>query len=295
MDKIAAILAIIDPTTVDQPAVAKAGLLATRLGARVELLACETEESRAHHAARPLAELAAPLRAHGLEVAMHEIGGDSLHEKLLDWIAAADVDLVVKDTHHHSLASRLAITNTDRHLIRGCQVPLLLAKRAPWASPPVLVAAVDPGHAQDRTAALDERILDYGACLASRLDGTLHVVHAYFPASIGTGAAGGMPPIVDVAVEALRAENDRRRGEIAAFSATYGVAGDRLHVDAAVAAEYLPRIARECRADVVVMGAISRSGLKRILIGSTAERILESLPCDALIVKPKDFAAALPF
>ena len=295
MDKIAAILAIIDPTALDQPAVAKAAILAAGLGARVELLACETEQSRAQRVAPPLEELALPLRARGVEVATHEICGDPLHEKLLEWIAGADVDLVVKDTHHHSLASRLAITNTDRHLIRACKVPLLLAKREPWASSPVLVAAVDPGHAQDRTAALDRRILDYGACLASRLDGTLHVAHAYFPASIATGAAGGMPPIVDVSVEGLRAENARRSGEIAAFSGKYGVSGDRLHVDAAVAAEYLPRIARECRADLVVMGAISRSGLKRMFIGSTAERVLESLPCDALIVKPKDFAAALPF
>ncbi len=39
-------------------------------------------------------------------------------------------------------------------------------------------------------------------------------------------------------------------------------------------------------ADVVVMGAVSRSGLKRLLIGHTAERVLGSMPCDVLVVKP---------
>jgi universal stress protein E len=43
------------------------------------------------------------------------------------------------------------------------------------------------------------------------------------------------------------------------------------------------------------MGAIARSGLRRALIGSTAERVLESLPCDVLVVKPQDFAQNLPF
>jgi nucleotide-binding universal stress UspA family protein len=38
------------------------------------------------------------------------------------------------------------------------------------------------------------------------------------------------------------------------------------------------------------MGAIARSGLKRIFIGSTAEDVLERLPCDALIVKPPNFS-----
>jgi cytochrome c553 len=36
-------------------------------------------------------------------------------------------------------------------------------------------------------------------------------------------------------------------------------------------------------------------GLKRVLIGSTAERVLETLPCDVLVVKSPDFAQNLPF
>ena len=295
MQKIAAILAIVDPTAADQPAVDKAQLLATSLGARIELLACETAESRERRAAQPLELLAAPLRERGIDVTTHEISGEPLHEKLLGWMAAADVDLVVKDTHHHSLANRLVITGTDRHLIRACKVPLLLTKRNPWASTPILIAAVDPGHAHDRSAALDLRILDYAALFASRIAGVVHVAHAYFPAAIATGGAGGMPPIVDVSIEALRAENARQRAEITALSGKYGVPDVHLHVEAAVAAEYLPRIAQDCRADIMVMGAISRSGLKRVFIGSTAERVLESLACDALIVKPRDFTAALPY
>ena len=37
------------------------------------------------------------------------------------------------------------------------------------------------------------------------------------------------------------------------------------------------------------MGAVSRSGLKGFLIGNTAERMLDRLGCDILIVKPDDF------
>ena len=48
-------------------------------------------------------------------------------------------------------------------------------------------------------------------------------------------------------------------------------------------------MARELGAGILVMGAVSRSGLKRVFIGNTAERILESLPCDVLVIKPEDF------
>jgi hypothetical protein len=42
------------------------------------------------------------------------------------------------------------------------------------------------------------------------------------------------------------------------------------------------------------MGAVSRSGLKRLLIGNTAERILDELRCDILVVKPPRFRNRVP-
>jgi universal stress protein E len=39
------------------------------------------------------------------------------------------------------------------------------------------------------------------------------------------------------------------------------------------------------------MGAVSRSGLKRFFIGNTAERVLDLLTCDILIVKPAHFTS----
>jgi universal stress protein E len=43
------------------------------------------------------------------------------------------------------------------------------------------------------------------------------------------------------------------------------------------------------------MGAISRTRLQEVFIGSTAERVLDRLPCDVLVVKPGDFAERLPY
>jgi universal stress protein E len=42
----------------------------------------------------------------------------------------------------------------------------------------------------------------------------------------------------------------------------------------------------ELDADVVVIGAVARGALKRLALGSTAERVLDFVPCDLLIVKP---------
>jgi universal stress protein E len=37
---------------------------------------------------------------------------------------------------------------------------------------------------------------------------------------------------------------------------------------------------------------VSRRGLDRVFLGSTAERVLDRLPCDLLIIKPEGFSAS---
>jgi universal stress protein E len=311
MDKITDILVIVNPLVRDQPAIAKAAALARWLGAGIELLICDTKGSRQSHTEGSLPatsnaflsgnllslleQMAEPLRDDGIDVTTHVISGDPLHEAVISWMSNSPADLVVKDTHHHSFAKRTFTTNTDWHLIRACAVPLLLTKPKSWGTPPVLMAAIDPGHVNDASAALDHRILDVSASMSTRFEAEMHAMHAYFPSTIATAAVGGMPPMIGVSAEGLAAEKELRRSEIKQLTDEYGVADASLHVDAGMAAEYLPRMAAECCADIVVMGAISRSGLKRVFIGSTAERVLEALPCDALVVKSLDFAQNLPF
>lgn len=311
MDRICNVLVIVDPTASEHPAIARGALLARMFDARLELFACETKASRAtrlaahvrKNAQKPLLvdlkgmleTLAAPLRAEGVDVATETEVGDPLDVALLDRTRRTSAGLVIKDTHHHTLAQRTFLTNTDWQLIRGCPVPLLLVKPGPWASAPKVVAAVDPGHANDKPAVLDHRILQHAAAFSRALKGELHVVHAYIPAAILATAATAPPIAMTVSAAELAREEESKRKEIAALVSDYGVRSGNVHVSTGGPAAVLPRAAQAIGADIMVLGAISRSGLKRIFIGSTAEDVLEDLPCDALIVKPPDFASMLPF
>ncbi len=172
--------------------------------------------------------------------------------------------------------------------------PLLLTKPKVWAQPPVIMAAVDPGHPRDPAAALDQCILDVATSMAKRFETQAHAMHAYVPATIALTAAGGMP-VVEIAAAGREAEQALRCTQIKRWTDVYGVPDENLHVDPGMAADYLPRTAAECHADIVVMGAVSRSDLKHELIGGTAERVLETMPCDVLVVKAPDFARTLPF
>lgn len=311
MNRINNILVVVDPTADAQPAVEKAARLAEIFAARLELFACETKESRAlryaahlqqgghpdfiTHIRAILERIAQPLRERGLDVATEVASGDPLHAKVLERTQRSQADLVVKDTHHHSLAKRTFITNTDWHLIRGCPVPLLLTKPQPWDAAPVIVAAVDPGHEHDKPVALDHRILEWSQALRQPLEGSVRVLHAYMPAVLVAEAASGAPVTMSPFTPQM-IEDERKQvlQDVEALVAPYGIAPADVKVQLGVASDVLPRVAHEISANIVVMGAISRSGLTRVFVGSTAERVLEHLPCDVLIVKPPEFTATLP-
>lgn len=309
MDPIRNILVIVDPTSEAQPAVAKGALLAERFGARLVLFACDTQATRNIRYARiagiptatafaadlrPMLELiSAPLRHRGLDVTIEAVISDPLHIALLDRVRRADAQLVVKDTHHHSLAQRTFLTNTDWELIRGCAVSLLLTKPRPWADKPCVCAAVDPGHTDDKPALLDRCILEQASAFTEALGGRLHVLHAYIPMALIASKIAMPPFVVDMSPELLIGESDRKRDELTRLAADFHVRSENVHWESGGVAEVLCRLAQHLSVDVMTMGAVSRRALKRAFVGSTAETVLERLPCDAWVVKAPNIADQL--
>ncbi len=311
MNRIRHILVVVDPSAVgSQTAVTKAAHLAKCLDASVELLICDIKSAlddavvslRGHKAPASntqlldlLETLAAPMRALGAEVTVRIIYGESLHDSLLDYVRGSNADLVVKDTQHHSLAKRVFLRNSDWHLARSCPVPLLLTKNKAWGQPPVIMAAVDPNQTNERAAALDRDILSGAASLAGRLSADLHVIHTFIPVAFATAVAAGGQIMTREYSEAIEVENSFRYCQIEHLVRTFGVTQAHLHVEMGTPEDCLMDTVRKYRTDVMVMGASSHGRWHRMVVGSTAATIIESLPCDFLIVRPSDEAQSIPF
>jgi universal stress protein E len=196
--------------------------------------------------------------------------------------------LLLAESHRHARLARPFLSNTDWELIRKCPCPLWLSKSARKLDGPV-IAALDPLHAHAKPSALDDVILQHALQAARDRPARVLAFHSY---------ALPTPPVVDGVVEAYwiamsEAERERYeamvRQELGRLSQRYRIpAGNRLVVagDPALA---LPRIVKKHRAAIVVMGAVSRSALTRLFIGHTAERVLDALECDVLVVKPRGF------
>ena len=63
------------------------------------------------------------------------------------------------------------------------------------------------------------------------------------------------------------------------------------HVRVGAIAEEIAALATEVRADLLVVGTHGRRGVRRLLMGSVAERAVRIAPCPVLIVRPRDFRA----
>ncbi|MCA9009726.1 MAG: universal stress protein [Planctomycetaceae bacterium] len=55
----------------------------------------------------------------------------------------------------------------------------------------------------------------------------------------------------------------------------------------------IARIAGEHKVDVITMGTVGRSGVKGVLLGNTAERILDTCDCSILTIKPDDYVSPI--
>jgi universal stress protein E len=303
------VLAIVDPTADAQPAAEKAALIAASVGARLSLLVCDYEATfdpeRFRDSARlrelrdewlaqrqsPLDRLAQGFRANGIAVEATVRWSARLHAGVL--AAAEDLSpgLIVKDTHYHSALRRSLFSNTDWHLIRESRWPLLLVKPVAWHEEPRVLAALDPGQARGKPDELDAAILEIAERLRASLNGDLHVLHAFNAAALS--AASVSPPSDPAAglAAVIDAERARLERAIATLGESYRAHVALIHLEEGAAAAVLCRAAQDLTADIMVMGAISRSHVRERLLGSTAERALDQLCCDVLVVKPRTGAA----
>jgi universal stress protein E len=307
------ILVVIDPTAASQPALERIARLPRPLKAQLMLLICDCEPNLgvgysavipeavasarasllARHGKR-LAELAAPLIAQGLDVHTDARWDYPLHEAIIRKAVEWGADLVVKDTHHHSVLRRSIFSNTDWNLIRQCPTRLLLVKPRAIGHVPVIVAAVDPLHPRDEAASLDDRILTSAKELAHLFAGQAHVLHTFdISPVIMTSANGTMMPIA-LPIADMTAELEKNYTEaVRALAAKHGIPRERVYVIEGHTPDLLVSSTDRLNADVIVMGAVSRSAIERAFVGSTAESVLDKLSCDVLIVKPAGFAPSM--
>jgi universal stress protein E len=156
-----------------------------------------------------------------------------------------------------------------------------------------VLAAVDPFHAHARPADLDARLLETGGAIAGLLRGRFRVFHAYWPLVAVQPVVAAAGSLVMVPPEADTAHTQQVMRAIGELADKAGIPRSRCHLRMGEVADQLSVFARRTGTAIVVMGAVSRSAIKRFFIGNAAERTLDRLNCDVLVVKPRGFRSGV--
>jgi universal stress protein E len=303
------LVAVKDVRGKNSPTIRKAATLARALGARLELfhaitdpLAIEAltmagvsiqkfENDERHRYAKRLERLAEPLRRHGLKVSTSAEWDFPAHEAVIRRAGRAKADLIVAERHATRHVAPWLMRYSDWELLRQSPVPVLLVKtRKPYDSPNIL-AAIDPSHAFAKTSQLDDSILRLGSRISSALRGRFHVMHTYVPTLMGVAPTELNAPDATARILSHAGKIAKAGFDKALRTARLGrLAPSRRHLLTQHAVDAIPQLAGKLGCHIIVMGALSRSGLKRAVIGNTAERVLDDLPCDLLIAKPRGFS-----
>jgi universal stress protein E len=304
------VVAVRDPAARKQVAVQKAARIAGRCGAKLTLFhafstpypvprALPTDpagilEAIATERRHQLQALAKPLRAAGLKVHCEVAWDFPPAEAVVRHVLATKPDLLVAESHRHSTVARWFLANTDWELIRECPCPVWFVKTPRFAKRPLFLAAVDPTHARAKPSRLDDRLLAAAATAMTGTDGRLALMHAEdvlrpLPAAVITGVI--VPDVLQAEIDRTRAAT--RRG-LDRLAARHGASDAERIMRAGLPADVIPAAAAQLKADVLVMGVVSRSGLQRPFIGDTAEAVLDAVDCDLLIVKPQGFRTSVP-
>jgi universal stress protein E len=243
-----------------------------------------------------LERLARPWRRRGIDVRTELAWDSPPYEAIVRYVLKQKADLLVADSRRHMRLARWFLTNTDWELIRHCPCPLWFVKSPARLQKVRVLAAVDPFHTRAKPARLDERILQTARQVATLFRGKLAMCHAYIvPEYTMSDALGNLPARMPLPVEQLRRYEGAVRKAVDQLARRHRIPRAARFVERGDPAAVLPQLARRLSSDVLVMGAVSRSGVSRLLIGSTAEQVIGAVNnSDILIVKPASFRAAVP-
>lgn len=298
-----------DPSAKVMPAVAKAAQLARASGAEIELFHSlsqavvidaisggpkslrEFEQAQLDATEQALEKTAVRLRRHDIKVRVSVAWDYPVSEALVRRAIRSRSDLIVIERHAGTHKAGFLLSYTDWDLLRLAESPVLVVKNRKPYRHPVILATVDPMHTHAKPARLDLEILKTASTLKNLLRGKLTVFHAAQLVSVVSGGWLGGPLMLPAGTElayqrAARAELDRELARLP-------MPAHKVEITTGNAREAIPAAAKHHSADIAVMGVMSRSGLKRVFIGNTAETVLDKLSCDVLVVKPGKFTSGV--
>lgn len=276
---------VIDPTSKKQPALERAAVIAAKSKGKVtafsaiykpieEMADASSRKSGKREALKDwkgkVTEMLAPYKAKGLKLAQDCYWTSDWYAGVSRAALRAEADLVIKSTFRHGKLKRLLHSTSDFTIMRYSPAPVLLVRERKGLSGKIVLAALDIESKDEGHIGLNNALMKHAYEIADFNGLPLHVI-----------AATSRNPDYSHLIEGEEAHPD---GPEATLAHAFGVERAHFHIVRGDAKRVIPEQANLLKAEIVVLGVSKRSGAKGVLIGTTAQKILDKLDCDVLAV-----------
>ena len=208
-----------------------------------------------------------------------------------------NINLMVKLADTSGGLARNQLTGNDLAILRKCPVPVLMMAdrdQAPDFTGKVMVA-VDAGDPDIDAQELNSRLIRYGMYLATQEQAELHIVSVW---NLAVGKRSLQTFSDEELYELQEITRKRHHHKIEKMMVDVGIKSSRqpvpveVHVLKGKPSVEIQKLANMINVDFIVMGTLGRQR-KGILIGNTAENILNSVYCSILAIKPSGYVGSV--
>ncbi|MCA9124862.1 MAG: universal stress protein [Planctomycetales bacterium] len=235
--------------------------------------------------------LAGPLRDQGMDVEVRVLWGKTSVEIIREVLRGRH-DLVLRVAKGHDSRHKGFFGTTGRRLLRDCPCAVWLVAAADTPEYNHVMGCIDTSTGHKLDAELNNNVYELASTISRQHKARRSIIHAW--QIDGEALIDGR--VHRDAFERMRQQHhDYVEGVLNEFLRSH----DAQASDADILmlkgdpAQVIPSFAEENDVDLIVMGTVARSGLTGMLIGNTAERILDDLKCSVLAVKPDSFVSPI--
>jgi nucleotide-binding universal stress UspA family protein len=239
----------------------------------------QSDWARIHARAKADLEAAAgKVKAEGVPVTQTLVE-DSPVEAIEAAYQAKEGDMIVMGTHGFSGIKHMVLGSIAEKTLRTIHAPVFCVRGSESAQTEPIRRILVATDFSDPAA----QAADFGVGLAKDLSASVELVHAVYSPNTAVAPYG-----VPLSAEYLLAVRNAARLQIEELRDNLqreGVTID-VFVHDGDATNVLCERAKTSQADLIVMGTHGYTGLKHVLFGSVAERVVRTAPCSVLTVNP---------
>jgi nucleotide-binding universal stress UspA family protein len=184
---------------------------------------------------------------------------------------------------------------TSMHLMRKCPCPVWVFNPNKPKELKTILAAVNLTPFDDARNTLDHKIMELATSLAHREGCELLVIHTWtfaLESHVQSGRVSISRERLDEWIDNTRTIHKRAlKRMLEEFLNKYEMEDlkHQVYLLKGIPGKLIPALAAAKDVDLIIMGTVSRSGVSGLLIGNTAERILNQVNCSVMTVKPDGF------